>query len=233
MSQVFDLLTSLQPRRLIFGLCASEATSRKTPPPQRRWTTQDSNRALFTVLSINTPNKPALPPELILEILSHPSRWLLTAYVQLPAMVCISSEEAERDVVCTPPISARRLPLVQRLVLTFRSKDQGWSSYPADYGSYRNSWTWFEAGLRKHVGGEESVVSTDRERPRQRLQCNRHAGTEAEDYRFVFERDHPLLKCMRVGDEVVLWAMAKFGGWRNFVQEAAIQVWSLDDLGDV
>lgn len=88
--------------------------------------------------------------------------------------------------------------------------------------------------MRKHAEGEEEKVSsTDQMQHRYRLHCNRHAGWETEDYQFVVEGDHPLLKNMQAGDEVVLWALAKFGGWENFVQGAAIQIWTMDDLSDV
>lgn len=178
-----------------------------------------------------TPHKP-LPPELILQILSHPSRWLLSTSIYLSVPARISSAEAERAIVHTPPISSHQLPLIRQLVFSYRSQDQGWSSYPEDHGSYRNSWTWFEAGLRKHTRGEDSHSVVDQPERRYRLQSNRHASREAEDYRFGFGRDHPLLNDMQAGDGVVLWAMARFGGWENFVQEAAIQIWTMDDMSD-
>ena len=204
-----------------------------TDPPQRRWTTRDSNRTAFTVLSANAPHRPALPVELVLQILSHPSRWLLTTTVYLSVPARVPSSEAERAIVHTPPISPHQLPLIRRLVFTFRSKDQGWSSYGEDHGSYRNSWTWFEAGLRKLAGEENALSPMDQPERRYRLQCNRHAGREVEDYRFELEKDHPLLQEMQAGDEVVLWALARFGGWENFVQEAAIQLWTMDDMSGV
>ena len=41
---------------------------------RRPWTTHDSNLVLHRCLSTATPTKPALPTELILLILTHPSR---------------------------------------------------------------------------------------------------------------------------------------------------------------
>ncbi len=133
----------------------------------------------------------------------------------------------------TLPVSPHQLPLIRRIVFSYRSKDQGWSDHYADHGSYRNSWTWFEAGLRKCTGENWLGSAADSGERRHHLQCNRHASRGAEDYRFVFEGDHPLLKDMQVGDEVVLWALARFPGWENFVEEAAIQIWTMDDLDDV
>ena len=227
-----DVLVSIANLHHSSDLCSPEPSPLNDPPP-KRWTTQDSNRTVFTVLSTTTPRKPALPTELILQILSDPSRWLLTTFVYLSVPARVPSSEAERAIVHTPQISSHQLSLIRRLVFTYRSKDQGWSSYGEDHGSYRNSWTWFEAGLRKFDRGEESLSLVDRPERRYRLQSNRHAGQEAEDYLFEFERDHPLLKEMQAGDEVVLWALARYGGWENFVEAAAIQIWITDDMDSV
>jgi hypothetical protein len=37
----------------------------------------------------------------------------------------------------------------RKIVFTFRSRDQGWGGHPQDRGSYRGSWTWFEAGKER------------------------------------------------------------------------------------
>ncbi|KZL83899.1 hypothetical protein CI238_07019 [Colletotrichum incanum] len=38
---------------------------------------------------------------------------------------------------------------VRKIVFKLRSKDQGWGGGVGDRGSYRGSWSWFEAGLEK------------------------------------------------------------------------------------
>ncbi|KAJ0295904.1 hypothetical protein COL516b_012150 [Colletotrichum fioriniae] len=38
---------------------------------------------------------------------------------------------------------------VRKIVFKLRSKDQGWGGGHGDRGSYRGSWSWFEAGLEK------------------------------------------------------------------------------------
>lgn len=37
----------------------------------------------------------------------------------------------------------------RKIVFTLRSRDQGWGGHPQDRGSYRGSWTWFEAGKER------------------------------------------------------------------------------------
>lgn len=46
----------------------------------------------------------------------------------------------------------------RKIVFTIRSHDQGWGGDHADHGSYRSSWTWFDAGLEKF---DADVFGTD------------------------------------------------------------------------
>ncbi|KAK8132681.1 hypothetical protein PG999_000854 [Apiospora kogelbergensis] len=39
--------------------------------------------------------------------------------------------------------------LVRKIVFNIRSCDQGWGGGPNDHGTYRGSWTWFDAGLER------------------------------------------------------------------------------------
>ena len=125
----------------------------------REWTIHDSNLALYDCLSAKTPNRPALPPEIILQILKLPSRWYCLS-VASPAdtpqskalAVHVAAEGGGRTVtqviLSFPPLSAETIRRLRRIDFTFTSKDQGWSSFRNDWGTYRNSWTWCEAGVR-------------------------------------------------------------------------------------
>jgi hypothetical protein len=46
----------------------------------------------------------------------------------------------------------------RKIVFTIRSHDQGWGGENTDHGSYRSSWTWFDAGLEKF---DAAVFGTD------------------------------------------------------------------------
>ncbi|KAF9879501.1 hypothetical protein CkaCkLH20_03044 [Colletotrichum karsti] len=54
---------------------------------------------------------------------------------------------------------------VRKIVFKLRSKDQGWGGTHADKGSYRGSWTWFEAGLEKFDEDRKCDGSCKRSRP--------------------------------------------------------------------
>ena len=122
----------------------------------KSWTTHDSNLALFECLSTATPARPALPAELILKIVSLPSRW-----VSLHSTSHSASSDPSQPIVkvlgdrysgapllvpvlSTRPLSAREVGRLREVVFTFRSRDQGWCGNP-DAGT----WSWFEASLAR------------------------------------------------------------------------------------
>lgn len=37
----------------------------------------------------------------------------------------------------------------RKIVFSMRSRDQGWSGDRANHGTYKASWTWFDAGLER------------------------------------------------------------------------------------
>jgi hypothetical protein len=49
----------------------------------------------------------------------------------------------------------------RKIVFTFRSHDQGWSS-EGNNNTYDNSWTWFEAGLERWCAEEDDTSGCDR-----------------------------------------------------------------------
>ena len=136
-------------------------------------------------------------------------------------------------------------------MFTFRSRDQGNCDLP-DQGS----WSWFEAGLAQLPGTDEDRKDHDDDtdeaewtgsyewteewvdrhkkglenQPRYRIQTNRQASTEPEEYTIEFTDEDELVQRMSEGDRVVLWACACFRRWENRVYEAKISVVGMDDL---
>jgi hypothetical protein len=134
---------------------------------------------------------------------------------------------------------AHLIPKLRVLVYSFKSQDQGWSSYPEHHGTYASSWTWFEAGLTRYKkqiprreNSREQELRGKKEQDRYELQRNRHAGREPEDYKIELHRDHELLRCVEEGDRFALRARAMFPGWTNMVHYARIDVWCVDDLAE-
>ncbi|KAL8816611.1 MAG: hypothetical protein Q9223_004403 [Gallowayella weberi] len=234
---------------------ARKKSSSATSPVH--WTTHDSNLTIFSCLSRPSTTRRAPPAELILQILAHPTRWLLLHYLTSPSTQ-ISQEE--RPIITLPPFTASQIPFLRRLVFRFRSGDQGFSWDRQNHGTYAGSWTWFEAVVRKEhhrhdndededdngaadLAHEEALtidggVSEDEDEEivlRWELQRNRHASSELEKYEVVFEEGdgkfEELKAAVRGGDVLELRACARYGAWVNYVEEASIEVWCLDDLG--
>ncbi|KAL8780401.1 MAG: hypothetical protein Q9213_006486 [Squamulea squamosa] len=201
-------------------------------------TTHASNLATFFCLSRPSPSRPALPPELILQILAHPSRWLLSDSVSMRTPKTVSANDI--PIVTLPPFTFAKVNLLRRITFRFRSKDQGWSWDTENHGTYAGSWTWFEAVV---PGGEIDMSNSDdsddegtgQVKKRFELQRNRHAGSQYEDYEIVFEdgdaRMTELKNALTEGDILELRACARFGAWVNHVEEAKVEVWCPDDLG--
>lgn len=131
------------------------APTQTSRSPTKSWTTHDSNLALLQCLSTATATRPALPAELILQILNHPTRWVHLHSVYHPPstdpdrpILKVYSRSTgaptKAPVLYTRPLSAREAKLLRKVVFTFRSRDQGWCSNP-DAGC----WSWFEVGLAR------------------------------------------------------------------------------------
>lgn len=195
----------------------------------------DSNLELFKCLSQSSGKRPRLPPELIFQIFALPSRWVLVYSNSLSGPTSVGSGEGERVIVGTPRLNDESISLARKIVFTFTSKDQGWSSFPQDRGTLRNSWTWFEVGIirdgQKFAPGQgedgspsESVYS---------LRRNKHAWPEWEKYCIEFDAGNQLYADLQDGDAVVLWAKASFPGWTNNVREATVEIWCEDNLKEL
>ena len=234
------------------------------------WTIHEANVTLRDCLSKAHPGKPALPEELILQILDHPSRWVCSQKLYMDGdsedsqspepLVRVSSMGGAPNmkvIASTKPLRASEIVKLRRLVFNFRSRDQGWSSYVSDHGTFKNSWSWFEASvkrdeLRPERSDDEEELSSPETRltgryevqsmasegasytyDRHDLQRNRHASKTAESHKIALHADHPLLESLQKGDIVDLLACAVFPGWQNLVYAANIEVWTHDDLSSL
>lgn len=222
------------------------------PAPSRSDLTHASNLTILSVLSTPGPKRPALPVEIILQILTHPSRWVQSAQLSLASPLSVSSVKGCTVILCAPPLTSKSIRLLRSVVFTFTSHDQGWSSFYSNHGTYENSWTWFDVVVGSGGTGSSIVTDLDRleleddddwgpdpeiqsrfhwaEKKIQRLQSNRHASRVAEAYRFELEVGQGILQDLKEGDEIALLASAVFPGWVNNIEEAAMEIWEVDEL---
>lgn len=64
------------------------------------------------------------------------------------------------------------------------------------------------------------------------LQQNRQAERDPMSYVHTLDRSEGILSDLQVGDEIQLLGCACFPGWSNTVEEAAIEIWGIDTLGE-
>lgn len=203
----------------------SEDTSESSGAP---CSTHDANLSLYESLK-NVPN--SLPDELILQILDDESRWVCsfsgeTGETEGRHITVRSHRNGDTNLVvllATTALSSIEISRLRKVVFRFTSHDQGWSSYPQDRGTFENSWTWFEAALRR-----DSTVPYERFE----LQRNRHSGREPEPFCIELDQNSSLVRHLRPGDTVELLGCAQFAGWENRISYASIELWSYDDLLD-
>ena len=228
-------------------------THPSSSPTAESWTTHDSNLALLECLSIATPKRPALPTELILQILDHPTRWVHLYGITHPPPVepqkwirIVSNKPIGQPILFTRRFTAQEVRDLRKIVFTFRSRDQGFCSN-RDQGC----WSWFETCLARLPSPYEGPQDEEWDAwaqswcagewvarykrgletpPRYRIQENRLASTEIEEYTVDLTDEHELVQRVREGDRVVLLACACFPGWENRVYAAEISVLGVDDL---
>ncbi|KAL8735265.1 MAG: hypothetical protein Q9181_002877 [Wetmoreana brouardii] len=222
------------------GTSSSAFPSCRSLASESQWTTHDSNLTTLHCLSHSSPPRPALPLEIILQVIDHPTRWIQTHYATSQR---VHVTQAERPIILLPSFKACEIKLLRRIVFRFRSRDQGYSWDERNHGTFAGSWTWFEAVVRKADDRNENPMGRDNHgvandenvKKKFELQRNRHAGTELEDYETVFEdgdeRMAELKDVMMEDDVLELRACARFGAWVNKVENAEVETWCLDEVG--
>ncbi|TYJ52592.1 hypothetical protein B9479_006800 [Cryptococcus floricola] len=112
---------------------------------------------------------------------------------------------------------------VKEIVVATESKDQGWSSFPENHGTYDVTSSWFDLTLLRD-GKEVPNTRLD-------VQHNVHAGKEFKLHTNTIPSTHPFVKEMQKGDCITLWARALYPKWENHVQRASIAI-SYDVLAE-
>ena len=102
---------------------------------------------------------------------------------------------------------------LRKVVITVVSKDQGWSSYPADHGTYRNSSTWFELSVGPSEDSEKWCGEVVR---------NLHAHGDFKEHTVEITNGE-LYENAKSGDVLTVWALARYSGWKNTVKEVTIR----------
>ncbi|KAL7410249.1 hypothetical protein BDY24DRAFT_400616 [Mrakia frigida] len=191
-----------------------------------------------------------LPPELVLDILFLASYHTLTGSTQ-SVRQWVVTQRSRPYLVSSPIPKGGRL---EEIRIAIKSKDQGWSSYPEDYGTYNNSNSFFQAFLLRPTvippapetsrsnpwsfslsssmdGTLKASVDMEVAKSREIIQFNVHAGQFLKNHIISIRRDRPpfvnsfpLIREAQPGDRVILEATARYPGWENRVAAARIDV---------
>ncbi|KAJ5787628.1 hypothetical protein N7457_002618 [Penicillium paradoxum] len=168
-----------------------------------------------------------LPAEIVLEILEFAQYWLQSCVQREERISYTESECHDRTAYLKSyPIRGERSP-VRQINIHIWSRDQGWSSYREDHGTFKNSWTWFVLDIDRPSGRED--ISKDEDL---RLATNVHAGKALYHHEITYRADQNLrwMKKLQAGDRISVVPRAQFPGWRNIVEKAAIEIYTTPDL---
>lgn len=114
---------------------------------------------------------------------------------------------------------------VRKVIFTITSKDQGWSSYRLDHGTFNNSWTWFEAVVLDWAESAPGI-------PPRRICTNIHAGRDWRTYVVTWSWDseekseREWIGCLSRGSKIGINVWARFPGWANSVRAANIEIYT-------
>ncbi|KAJ5387099.1 hypothetical protein N7509_009640 [Penicillium cosmopolitanum] len=180
-------------------------------------------RDIFEAFSIlQRCGRQRLPKHIISLILDFARYWLLSKVTRKDLISIVARDCKDKPPYLTSePIQSFNTH-VREIKVIIWSHDQGFSSYPEDHGTFKNSWTWFELEIErppKSLRFEDPVAT------------NMHACKEFQCHMKVFSGEgsdeaNGLIKTLQTGDRVSIIPMARFPGWRNYVREASIEVYS-------
>ena len=127
----------------------------------------------------------------------------------------VSVRDGEVSYLISRPIPEGKT--LKKVVITVVSKDQGWSSFFIDQGTYRNSWTWFELSV-----GPPKDSGEEGEKWRGEVVRNLHAHDSFKKHTIEIS-DEELYEKAKSGDVLTVWALARYPGWRNTVKKVEVR----------
>lgn len=119
------------------------------------------------------------------------------AYVSRTTLspLVISDEDVPMIALSVP---ADMCDVIYEVSVTIRGHDQGWSSYPEDKGTTRNSWTWYSLASREERNDGE-----------QRLATNIHALSDTQEHTFTWNCNDEILKDLKQNKYISVWGHAR------------------------
>lgn len=150
--------------------------------PQAR-SQQNSRLSSSDVIKIALLLRQKLPSDLIPLILDFAQLWEVVETAQSPRPDRVGELQAPKlqAALIVPAYLPRGA--IRRIRFIVESRDQGWSSYPEDHGTYRGSWTWFEAGVR----GLDASNTDDQDSLLEPVDCQHRNALDTEHRRLCLQ----------------------------------------------
>lgn len=167
-------------------------------------------------------------PDLIPDILDLAEYWVVTSAARASRRTEFTQSNAGREYVVASLPEYLPVGSVGKIEFSTVSRDQGWSSFPADRNTYQNSHTWFEVVVYEPDPYELSRVIT----PRMRIITNVHAGKEWKKHDVIWTYDcadeqiRQLVARLKGGQRIAITAWAMYPGWKNHVSSASIDIYA-------
>ncbi|KAJ5094728.1 hypothetical protein N7456_010589 [Penicillium angulare] len=171
-----------------------------------------------------------LPSELGLNILDHAEYWLLSRVYREDTLTYTSATGRDRiPYLESKPIQGSHFP-VKKIVIDIWSHDQEFNYYfESGTDNYEDSPTWFEIGIQRPSGREDILRDLDA-----KIVDNVHGSAKTRHHRIVYcglggQPGGASVRWMRnleAEDRVTVIPQARFLGWKNFVEAAAIGVYT-------
>jgi hypothetical protein len=167
------------------------------------------------VIEARTALRHFLPLELVDKVL-HTAEYYPRLTSILPAHHFdnpLTVSDGRRQVVVSPPV--HRPDIIASVLIQTESHDQGWSSYPQDQGTFRNSWTWLDLGVVRNTPGGIPA-------PEWRIYTNLHASDDWQPTEVSIDLDNETVGALLPGDSLAIWA-----GARCVLRLSAMMIWAV------
>jgi hypothetical protein len=101
---------------------------------------------------------------------------------------------------------------IKHITVSLSSKDQGWSGTPELIGTYEQSYSWFEIGIKRPIMTNPPLPEPTYEYlPGQlEIQKNKHAFREFSEHEIFLPLSSPFIQRLRKGDKIVVLAKARY-----------------------
>ncbi|KAF8272837.1 hypothetical protein EI94DRAFT_1717574 [Lactarius quietus] len=160
-------------------------------------------------------------PEELVQIILDAAQYYPHSVFAMPARHLnhpLAARDGRLQAILTSPIVDSEF--ISRVVIRTESHDQGWSSYPQDQGTFNNSWTWLDLALIRNPSESAPADAP----PDWRIYTNLHASRTWQTKEVVLDTSNEIIRALRPGDSLAIWAEARYPGWVNIVRSARIEV---------